>query len=271
MDCKDTNSYLCSYLDGELDFKTCQDIEEHLRDCKICRNDLEIQRSAKLLIQKRLKRFSAPASLKSRISFELSRADEYKESGITTLDLIRWGTHVAQFYNTKSDLTDLLVPYLGEGLKDNELCVWITGDMTKDEVKNAFAKTTPNLREYLNKDQLQIFSYKDWYLAGGYFDVNNVLNSAVSKYQDALSIGYSGFRAIGVISWLEKSDWNAFMEYEQILNNFMPDQKVLIICAYKESKCTSSNVYEVMNRHKYSISKLNGSWKLMKPEKQPIL
>ena len=271
MDCKDTNSYLCSYLDGELEPKKSNDVEEHLKNCQICENELEIQRSTKLFIQRQLCKVSAPDSLKKRVSFELSRADEYKESGINAIDLMRWGTHVAQFYNTKDDLKELLVPYMEEGLKDNELCVWITDDISQDEAKDALAKVTPNLREYMNKEQLQIFSHKDWYLADGYFDVGKVLNNIINKSQEALSFGYLGLRATGVLSWLENSDWNAFMEYERSLDEVIPDKKAFAICAYKESKCTSSNVADVMNRHKYSISRLNDSWRLRKSDEISVV
>lgn len=268
MQCKDANSYLCSYLDGELETEKVKAIEEHLKICQYCKNELEIQQSTKLFIQKRLPKFSAPESLKKRISLELSRSEEYRESGIKPLDLIKWGTHIAQFYNAKNELTEFLVPYLEEGLKNNELCVWITADISENEAKETLAKEISNLREYFNKNQLQIFSYKDWYLSDGYFNIDMVLNNAVNKCQESLARGYYGFRANGVISWLEKSDWQTFMEYERILNNVMPDQKALVICSYKKSKCTKDNIIQVIDRHKYSISKDDNSWIRMKSIEQ---
>jgi hypothetical protein len=268
MICKDTNSYLCSYLDGELGDEKVKAVEEHLKNCQICKNELEFQRSAKFFVQKRFPRIPASESLKKRISLELARAEEYRESGVKSLDLIRWGTHVAQFYNTKNDLKELLSPFLGEGLKDNELCVWIIDDISEEEAKDTIAKEIPNLQECISKKQLQLFSYKDWYLSDGYFNTGKVLNNALTKCQEALSSGYSGFRVTGVVSWIEKSDWNPFMEYEQALDNAMPDKKALIICAYKENKCTTSNISEVMDRHKYSISKIDGSWRQRKSTEQ---
>jgi len=268
MDCKDTNFYLCSYLDGELTSEECRDVEEHLKNCQICKNELEIQRAMKLFVRERLEKITASDSLKKRISFELSRADEYRESGIKALDLVRWGTHVAQFYNTKDDLKELLVPYLEEGLKDNELCVWITDDISENEAKESLAKVTPHLWEYMNKKQIQFFQHKEWYLADGYFDAGKVLNNAINKFQEALLNDYSGLRITGVVSWLERSDWNAFMEYERNLDNVMPENKALAICAYKANKCTSDNISEVMDRHKYSISRLDGSWRQIKSDTQ---
>jgi len=200
------------------------------------------------------------------VNFELGRADEYRESGIKSLDLIRWGTHIAQFYNTKNDVTEILVPFLGEGLSDNELCVWIIADLSESEAKDEIAKKVPNLSEYIEKRQLQMFSYEDWYLSDGGFNVEKVLNNAITKCQEAETNGYSGLRITGIVSWLDVSDWGSFMEYEGLLNNAIPDLKALINCVYKESKCTGSNIADVMDRHKCAISKVDDSWVVKRSE-----
>ena len=260
MKCKDVYNCLNSYLDGELDSEKNEAVELHLKSCPVCRKELEIQQAVKVLVQKRLSDFSAPDYLKRKVTFELGRADEYRESGIKALDLIRWGTHIAQFYNTKNDVTEILVPFLGEGLSDNELCVWIVADLSESEARDAIAKKVPNLNEYIEKRQLQIFSYEDWYLSDGGFNVERVLNNAISKCREAENNGYSGFRATGILSWVDRADWVPFMEYESLLNNAVPDLKALINCVYKESKCTESNIADVMDRHKYAISKVDDSW-----------
>jgi len=262
MKCKDVNECLCSYLDGELDSEKAKAIELHLKSCDICRKELELQQSVKFTVQKRFSRLTAPDSLRKKLTFELGRADEYRESGIQALDLIRWGTHIAQLFNTKNDITEFHAPFLGEGLKGNELCVWIIADVSETEARDAIAMRVPNVKEYIRKRQLQIFSYKDWYLSDGGFNVKKVLNNAVVKCQEAIANGYSGLRATGILSWVEKSDWNSFMEYESLLHSAMPDQKALITCVYKESKCNTNEVAEVMDRHKYVISKIDNSWKL---------
>jgi len=49
------------------------------------------------------------------------------------IDNITWGTHVCQFYQTKEDLTDILVPFFQAGLENNEFCLWITAEFL-DEI-----------------------------------------------------------------------------------------------------------------------------------------
>ena len=46
-----------------------------------------------------------------------------------------WGSHVCQFYDSKQDQLDMLVPYFKQGLERNEACAWLVGDLTVEEAR----------------------------------------------------------------------------------------------------------------------------------------
>jgi hypothetical protein len=46
-----------------------------------------------------------------------------RETGIHAIGAVPWGTHLCQFYDTKQDLVDILLPYFKAGLENNEFCV----------------------------------------------------------------------------------------------------------------------------------------------------
>ena len=46
-----------------------------------------------------------------------------RETGIAAIGAVPWGTHLCQFYDTKQDLVDTLVPYFKLGLENNEFCI----------------------------------------------------------------------------------------------------------------------------------------------------
>jgi len=262
MECREAYRWLCAYLDGELDSERAESIQKHLELCALCRRELELQQVVKTLVQEQFLNVAAPDYLRERVIAELERVEEYRESGIQALDLVRWGTHAAQLYNSKNELAEVLVPYMGKGLEQNELCVWVTWDISQEEAKEALAEEIPGLQTYIDKCQLQLFSYEDWYLPGGCFDMQCVLNNAAEKYQEALSNGYSGLRMTGNGSWVKQSDWDSLMEYENFVNSIVCDYKLLLMCAYKESKCSIDNIVDVMSTHKYVISKIDDSWRL---------
>jgi len=262
---------LCAYLlDGEPDPEEMRLMEadpELCPKCRICDHrevQMELQRDIRSLVQECIKTCKAPASLRRRIEHGLEMIDEYREFGTQVLDIIPWGTHVAQFYSARSDVAEVLVPYIEKGLRENELCVWVTAEMTVAEARDALGKQISGLQDYITRQQLQLFSYRDWYLSDGSFSIQTALTGALGKCQEALSSGYSGLRSTGNISWLEPSDWSSFMDYESLLDDAVPDQKALVLCVYKESKCTRANISDVIDRHKYAISKLDDSWRVRK-------
>ncbi|MFC1719180.1 MEDS domain-containing protein [Candidatus Poribacteria bacterium] len=270
MECIDTDYHcLCAYLlDGEPSSEEMKIIEADPELCPRCRTcdhrevQLELQRGVRSLVQEHVTRPKVPYSLRRKIEHGFDMIAEYREFGTQVLDITPWGTHVAQFYNTSSDISEVLVPYMEKGLRENELCVWITAEMTEAEAKDALAKQIPDLQDYITSQQLQLFSYRDWYLSDGSLDIQNALAGALGKCQEAMSSGYSGLRATGNISWLESSDWSSFMDYESLLDDAVPEQKALILCVYKESKCTKANIADVIDRHKYAISKMDDSWRV---------
>lgn len=264
MECKYICDFLCAYLDGELDSEKLGLVEKHLNSCDFCKEELDIQRDIKSLIQSRFCNTSAPDYLVKRVMFELSRADEYRESGIQVLDLIRWGSHIAQFYKTKDDLIEVLVPYIGTGLEQNEMCLWVTAYISEDEARACLDSKITGVQEYIDKGQLQIMSYKDWYLTDGCFDCSCTLESDLQKSKEALSCGYSGLRITGDAFWLDETNWSSFIEYENRINDIVTKDKVLILCSYKENECNLNNIADIENTHKYIISKASDDWWLKK-------
>jgi len=46
------------------------------------------------------------------------------------------GKHLCQFYRTKEDLIDILLPYFKAGLENNGFCMWITSEpLAAEEAK----------------------------------------------------------------------------------------------------------------------------------------
>lgn len=272
MECMDKDYHcLCAYLidaePGSRDMKLIEADPELCPKCRTCgRRHLEVdcQRQIRSLLRKRASRLGAPDSMSDRVRHELGLIDKYRDFGSQVLDIMPWGSHIAQFYNVKDELTEMLVPYIKSGLQQNELCLWITAEMSGSEALDALSKKMPDVQSYIDSHQLQMSTYKDWYLSGGSFNVQRVLNGALGKCVEAQSNGYSGFRVTGNTNWLDSSDWDAFMEYERLLNEAAPEEKALILCVYKEAKCNKSNIVDVMDRHKHVISKVDESWRVIR-------
>jgi hypothetical protein len=131
--------------------------------------------------------------------------EELRKSGIDVIGDVPWGTHICQFYESKEDLVDILVPYFKVGLENNEYCLWVTSQTLKiEDSKKALRKAVPYLDSYLDKDQIEIISYTCLHTTERIYDFERIINYWIEKLNHALESGYSGLRLSEKDYWLEK-------------------------------------------------------------------
>ena len=153
-------------------------------------------------------------------------ATELRKTGISVVGDMPWGTHFCHFYETKEDLLDILIPYFKTGLENNEFCIWVVSDPLGDEeARNALRQAIPEADRYLatghieivphtlflsSRQQtspagrIEIVPHTEWYLKGGAFVAERVINGWDEKLAEALAKGYAGLRANGNEAWLRK-------------------------------------------------------------------
>jgi hypothetical protein len=138
-----------------------------------------------------------------------------RRTGIDVIGEVPWGTHFCQFYETSQDLIETLVPYFKEGLAANEFCMWVTSEpLQVDQATAALLVAVPDLDDYIDKGQIEILDYSQWYTRSGKFSADKVLQGWVDKLNAAQERGYEGLRLTGNTFWLEKPDWDDFTRYE---------------------------------------------------------
>ncbi|MCJ7748353.1 MAG: PAS domain S-box protein, partial [Desulfobacterales bacterium] len=185
----------------------------------------------------------------------------FRKTGIDIIGDAPWGTHLCQFYQTKKDLIDVLVPYFKAGLENNEFCMWITSEPLKvEDAKAVLKKVVKNLDHFIKKGQIEILDYSEWYTKSGKFDANNVLQGWVEKENQALKRGYDGLRLSGNTFWLAKRDWRNFTDYEEEVNNLISKYRMIAICTYSLGKCGASGVIDVVSNHQFALVRREGEW-----------
>ncbi len=190
--------------------------------------------------------------------------EKLRTSGIDVLGDVPWGTHFCQFYQTKDDLLDILIPYFKAGLESNEFCMWVTAKpLDEKEAEESLRRAVPDLGLYLRRGQIEIIPHTDWYLKGGFFDSQRVLSGWVDKLNRALTKGYEGLRLTGNTFWLEKEGWNDFLAYEDEVNSVIDGYRMIAICTYSLDKCRSAEVIDVVKTHQFALTKREGRWDLI--------
>ena len=191
-------------------------------------------------------------------------ASAVRRSGISVVGDMPWGTHFCQFYETKEDLLNTLVPYFKAGLEDGEFCVWVVCEpVSEDEAWSALQKVFPDLDRYLSDGAIEMFPAREWYLERGKFELQWVTSAWNDKLSRALARGYPGMRVSGNTAWLERKDWRDFCEYEEQLNHSITDQPMAVLCTYPLMTSGAAELLDVARNHQFAIAKRQGTWEVI--------
>jgi len=186
---------------------------------------------------------------------------DLRKSGIEIVGDVPWGTHFCQFYQSKEDLIEILVPYFKQGLENNEFCMWVTSEpLGVEDAKTALKEKVKNLDDYIRKGQIEILDYNQWYTATGRFEADKVLEGWVEKEKQAIERGFDGLRLTGNTFWLEKKDWQSFADYEAVVDSVIGKHRMLAICSYSLDRCQAGEVIDVVNNHQFALIMNEGKW-----------
>jgi hypothetical protein len=173
-----------------------------------------------------------------------------------------WGSHVCQFYDGKDDLVKMLVPYFKQGLERNEACVWLVGDLTIEEAKNALAAAVPDLERFMDTGQMQIRHYTEFYT-----DANGTVKPAAQLSDDFAAMGstvrangFEGLRASGSVSWVNDAEsMSQFMDYETKVNLAIQNSRIMAVCTYPAQAAAMCQCRELIHNHGKIFVK-RGEW-----------
>ena len=132
--------------------------------------------------------------------------------------------------------------------------------LVEKEAEEALRKAVPDLDRYLEKGQIEILPYDAWYLKGGVFESQRVLDGWVDKVEQAQASGFDGLRLTGNTFWLEKSDWDDFAQYEEEVNNVIGNYNMMAVCTYSLEKCGATEIVDVISTHQFALIKREGRW-----------
>lgn len=189
---------------------------------------------------------------------------EPRNSGIEVLGELPWGSHFCNFFESKEDLLQILVPYFKAGLINNEFCLWITSDpVTVEAAYEALRNEIQDFDKYESKEQITILSHEDWYLKDKTFVPDIVINGWYQKLSRSLNKGFDGMRVSGNEAWLDREVWKNFIDYERNLNTSLKDQRMIVLCTYPLAKCDAHAVFDVSQVHEIALTRRKGDWEIV--------
>jgi DNA-binding CsgD family transcriptional regulator len=188
-----------------------------------------------------------------------------RDTGISVLGKLAWGSHFCLFYETTQDLLDILGPYFKAGLEHEEFCLWAIPEfLTKDEALLALRQGLPDLDRYLAQGRMELVTYDTWYLEAGTFDPRKVIERFADKTRQAISRGYAGMRVNGSDAWLLQKNAGQFSKYERAADHLIAKDRMIVMCSFPLHQVGADEIVDVVHTHQFTVARRKGAWEVIK-------
>lgn len=160
------------------------------------------------------------------------------------------GDHVAFFFKRNEERLSFVIPYMINGLRNNERCVYIADENTVPEILAEFKKVGIDIDASSASGALSVVTKHDTYLRRGIFDPEKMIADLDGDVKYALQHGFSGLRITGEMSWALDlpSALSRLCEYEQELYRHWPAQ-LAGLCQYNELSFPSDVIERMAKCH----------------------
>lgn len=185
-------------------------------------------------------------------------------SGLPGIRSIPFGVHMCNFYRTREELAQALVPYFLAGLRDHERCIWITADpLPAVEAKAELRKAGVDVDKSIAAGALVVRDFTEWYAEQGTLKGSEVVELWLAEEARALAEGFSGLRITGNVTFLRPEDWPLFMEYEALVDRAFLGRRILTLCTYRVGDCGATEMLDVMQRHSCTLDHPDQGWQIL--------
>jgi two-component sensor histidine kinase/PAS domain-containing protein len=175
-------------------------------------------------------------------------------SGLQTVPHLQWGSHLAHFFASGTELRDVLVPYFKAGLENDERCLWVTGQaFNAEQARAALRAVVSDLDKRERDKQIEIANGDEWYGRGEKLCPRDLMSGLLRREQEALDFGYVGLRTNGNCAWVSPDQWVDFLEYETLVQKGLRGRRTICMCSYCIDQLEDGVHLEVLGSHDLAI------------------
>ncbi len=159
------------------------------------------------------------------------------------------GRHFYQFYRGREDLFRVVIPFLRLGLVNKDACLWVVSRSVGILPAVETLQRGFDLSRFVETGQLLILPAERWYLDRGRFSGRKVLGKMERFIEEKKRSGFTAFRGVGDLGWLEAEDWLEFQAYEEKVHEWFQTVRIVAVCAYPIQNCSLPQTQDVVNHH----------------------
>ena len=175
------------------------------------------------------------------------------------------GSHFCVFFETRSDLLNILVPYFKAGLEQNEFCLWVVGGHEFISARAAIkllSEAYPRVEDFLRRGNIQIVTHKKLFGIKGRVDPTVAIARVRKMAADARARGLCGLRWNGSPSWVRwEIHSRRYCEFEREIDSLLVGQPIIANCTFPIKLSTANEILDAVRTHQFAITVRNGVWR----------
>lgn len=166
--------------------------------------------------------------------------------------------HTSLIFNNQTEFFHCAIPFLLNGIKNNEKCLLVIDEITReDTISNFKYLHREGIRpfEELTKGKIVIEEFKKIYLPDGLFNMDRTLNTYISILNKAISEGYEGLRVFAEISYSMKNIIKPenFAIWEIEADKHFDKSNLLAVCAYNKNIFLDQYIKQIIKIHPIEV------------------
>ncbi|HXW08370.1 MAG TPA: MEDS domain-containing protein [Vicinamibacterales bacterium] len=165
--------------------------------------------------------------------------------------LLNPGDHVCAIYSTRGELAEAVGEFLAEGLRKSERCWYVPAADEPPAIRAELEERGVNTTRAIDRGALNILSSQTAYTVRGDFDPEETLAVFSSAIEQALSDGFSGFRAAANMSWALdlENGVERLVTYEALLRSLFASAPATGLCLYDRTRMPLAVVDGALSTH----------------------
>lgn len=163
------------------------------------------------------------------------------------------GDHVCTLFSSREEQIAAAVEYIRGGLDRGERCLYVCGEQTPDDFRQALRAAGIDVDAAEGRGALMLITKREGHLKGGTFSAAKMITMLKGAVEDALNAGFTGLCAAGDMTWLldDAPGSNEILEYEALLNHFYSQNKALGLCQYNRRTLPAKILDTCLATHKH--------------------
>lgn len=166
------------------------------------------------------------------------------------------GWHFCQFYRDDAQYLELLTPYIAEGLRDNQGCLWVMpNSIPFESALEGLSLFVGDVERRVREGQLELLHHEQWYLDhfGNLKSFEQIATALLGRQEQMLARGYKFMRAAGDGGWVSGTEQSkGFIDYEMKVSAVIGQTQTAAICTFR-ADTTADELIAIITAHQHAL------------------